>query len=624
METGLAPFNAPPGLSDRPAFNSWNGLEPKITPLSFSNCAAISGNITPISVTTRGEFVTGNHEVAKISGNGQSVIFLSDANFDDLAQPFEKPQLYLRNLATGDLRLVSDRNAAYEAIDRHFDISRDGQHIAFASINNTTSKMHLYQRLPSDPNGSVLIGLPHGTKPVLTDSSQFLAYQNTGDPALLHLYDRFESTHLPIAYLIHPEGSSELETLMSRDGNYIAFFGSPPGKSHPGIWLYDRIAAQYTQLSYFAGIQNPISLDGMSADGRYVFYTVSQFDRGTGKTHLYRKRYDRLRDTQDSWLADHLDSFGSNPIQISGNNRYLITRVLDASGNSQSVVIDGETGQLNPDFPALGVPISLSDDGRSIVFRSDRNLVPADQNGQPDLYLYTLGRNTSQPPNPWDWNQDGTTDFLWQNRTTGQLKIWSDPPRSFDPGVAPSIGDREMVLPLMVSDPNWQVEGMRDFDRDGDLDLLWRNRLNSHVAFWEMNQTTLAQDHLTGFPIPGGANWLIEGIGDFDRDGDEDLLWRDRLTSEVIIWRMNGMTWDPTPTPASPYPGDPNWLIEGIGDFNQDGSLDICWRYALTSQVVIWYMNGMVFVSDQTPPSPNPTTPTGRSSAFGISIAMGT
>ena len=37
-------------------------------------------------------------------------------------------------------------------------------------------------------------------------------------------------------------------------------------------------------------------------------------------------------------------------------------------------------------------------------------------------------------------------------------------------------------------------------------------------------------------------NWQVQGAGDFDGDGQSDILWQNRSTGQVVVWLMNGLT----------------------------------------------------------------------------------
>ena len=53
-----------------------------------------------------------------------------------------------------------------------------------------------------------------------------------------------------------------------------------------------------------------------------------------------------------------------------------------------------------------------------------------------------------------------------------------------------------------------------------------------------MNGSTVLQSSVLGI-VP--TNWVIVETGDFDGDGEADLLWRDATTGAVAIWFMDGV-----------------------------------------------------------------------------------
>jgi len=65
-----------------------------------------------------------------------------------------------------------------------------------------------------------------------------------------------------------------------------------------------------------------------------------------------------------------------------------------------------------------------------------------------------------------------------------------------------------------VTDLSWHVEGLRDYNGDGTLDLLWRNYRTGENAIWFMKDaTTIGQ----GIYLPRlvDPNWTIEGLDNF-------------------------------------------------------------------------------------------------------------
>ena len=78
-------------------------------------------------------------------------------------------------------------------------------------------------------------------------------------------------------------------------------------------------------------------------------------------------------------------------------------------------------------------------------------------------------------------------------------------------------------------------------------------------------------------------NWEIKGVGDFNGDGSSNILWRNSSTGEVYIWLMNGLN---VASQGSLGKVDQNWQIKRTGDFDGDGKADILWRNAITGQLL--------------------------------------
>src|SRR5215471_5387287 len=153
--------------------------------------------------------------------------------------------------------------------------------------------------------------------------------------------------------------------------------------------------------------------------------------------------------------------------------------------------------------------------------------------------------------------------------------------------------------PAFVGLP-WSIVGAGDFNRDGNADILWHNALTNETQLWLMDghkvagrATVLGED---GQPAFVGLPWSIVGAGDFNRDGNADILWHNALTNETQLWLMDGHKVAGRPTvlgedgqPA--FVGLP-WSIVGAGDFNRDGNADILWHNADTNETQLWLMDG--------------------------------
>ena len=127
-----------------------------------------------------------------------------------------------------------------------------------------------------------------------------------------------------------------------------------------------------------------------------------------------------------------------------------------------------------------------------------------------------------------------------------------------------------------------------DFNGNGKSDIVWRDTSGGNVAIWEMNGTTVLNPNTAGVGnVP--TTWSIVGTGDFNGDGQWDILWRD-TSGNVAIWEMNG-TSVLNPNTAGVGNVPTTWSIVGTGDFNGDGKWDILW-HDTSGNVSIWFMNG--------------------------------
>ena len=177
-----------------------------------------------------------------------------------------------------------------------------------------------------------------------------------------------------------------------------------------------------------------------------------------------------------------------------------------------------------------------------------------------------------------DFNGDGSTDIFWRNQRTGENAFWLMRNGQII-GTASNIPQ--------VPDLAWQVQGSADFDRDGNLDILWRNQSTGDVAIWKMNGTNF----VSSVYLPRVANlaWQIQGIADFDGDGYSDILWRNSQTGEDLVWKMNGTAFQQGMSLTTV--ADTSWQIKGIADFNRDGKPDLLWLNVATGAVAIWTLS---------------------------------
>ena len=210
-----------------------------------------------------------------------------------------------------------------------------------------------------------------------------------------------------------------------------------------------------------------------------------------------------------------------------------------------------------------------------ILWRDDNgNVAMWLMNGPAVLQASVLG----DVPSNWsivgqrDFNGDGYADILWRD-SVGDVAIWLM--NGFSVTSATVLGN---VSPL------WSVVGTGDFNGDGKGDILWRDNVGN-VGIWFMNGTTITQTAIVGnMPIV----WVISGS-----DMKGDIFWRNTTTGEVGMWVMNGTVVAQTVN-FGVVPLD--WTIAGIGDFDRNGSTDILWRDT-SGNVGMWLMNGTNILS---------------------------
>ena len=83
-----------------------------------------------------------------------------------------------------------------------------------------------------------------------------------------------------------------------------------------------------------------------------------------------------------------------------------------------------------------------------------------------------------------------------------------------------------------------------DFDGDSKIDILFRK--DTELAVWLMDGKTRTGDggHLLqaggGAQVTVSTSWVIEGLGDFNGDGNADILFR--KDTELAVWIMDGKT----------------------------------------------------------------------------------
>ena len=175
-----------------------------------------------------------------------------------------------------------------------------------------------------------------------------------------------------------------------------------------------------------------------------------------------------------------------------------------------------------------------------------------------------------------DFNGDGISDVLLQDKTTGEVGAWL-----VKNGGAPNDW-KEMGV---IAPGAWNVVGVGDFDGNGISDVLLHNQVTGEVAAWLIMNN--APNGWKSMGIAPAATWKVVGTGDFDGNGLSDVLLQDQTTGGVGAWLIpsasgiNGWK-DLGIAPVA------TWKVLGTGDFDHNGLSDVLLQNLTSGEVGAW------------------------------------
>ena len=175
-----------------------------------------------------------------------------------------------------------------------------------------------------------------------------------------------------------------------------------------------------------------------------------------------------------------------------------------------------------------------------------------------------------------DFNGDGRADILWRN-DDGRLTNWLT--RS-DGAISSNAANAYHSVSV-----DWQIAGVGDFNGDNRDDILWRNA-DGRLTNWLGTETGGFADNVSKAYNNVSTDWRIAGVGDFNGDGRDDILWRnaDGRMSNWLATEGGGFA----DNVANAYDFvSLEWNVAGIGDFNGDGRDDILWR-SVDGRITNW------------------------------------
>ena len=183
-----------------------------------------------------------------------------------------------------------------------------------------------------------------------------------------------------------------------------------------------------------------------------------------------------------------------------------------------------------------------------------------------------------------DFNADGKLDVLWHHQTTGDLYVWLM--------AGTSVSSAAYLTPSRGTDIGWQVKGVADLNGDARPDLLWQNQSGGEFSVWLMNGVTRASTVATTPAAMTDPQWQIRGLADFNGDGQPDVLWHHQATGDLYAWFMSGTSATGGSYLTPSRFADTRWQIRSLNDVNGDGKADLLWHHQTTGDLYAWLMNG--------------------------------
>ena len=229
--------------------------------------------------------------------------------------------------------------------------------------------------------------------------------------------------------------------------------------------------------------------------------------------------------------------------------------------------------------------LAISTATRAAIFSSARGVYDNDQENEGRVFLYygaTLMAARNDEPHrsvAGDHDGDGRSDLLW-GYTTGHMAL--------------SVMNTTDVLRtelLEVNGGGWRFATTGDFNGDGKADVLQQHAQDGRARMVFVDGNIVVSTH--EIPEARGSTLRAMASGDFNKDGRDDVLWYKASSGKFHVTLMNG----PLVLSDTELRGisDPDGVLKvgGVGDFDGDGTDDIIWNNAQSGDVVVTLVDGL-------------------------------
>lgn len=136
--------------------------------------------------------------------------------------------------------------------------------------------------------------------------------------------------------------------------------------------------------------------------------------------------------------------------------------------------------------------------------------------------------------------------LLWHDRSSGELAFWDLSANAVTGKhtLVGAVSGGAWTCGAGCADV-WQAVLTTDINNDGNTDVLWFNRTTGAVAAWLLNSAGAATGSQTlswtcNAASGCASSWDIVGAADVNGDGHTDITWFDASSGQVASWLLDG------------------------------------------------------------------------------------